>query len=67
MIIEGLLVSWIPHGHLPLRPQKAVMSLDDVADTGGRLLQSAAGSGVGVAVSSLSFRIVFALRTVMFL
>ncbi len=53
--------------HLPLCPHKAVMSLDDVADTGGRLLQSAAGSRVGVAVSSLSFRIVFALRMVIFL
>ncbi|HSS93712.1 MAG TPA: hypothetical protein VLR46_06960, partial [Candidatus Dormibacteraeota bacterium] len=37
-----------------------------MADTGGRRLQFAAGRVV-VAVSSLSFRIVFALRMVIFL
>jgi hypothetical protein len=36
-------------------------------DASARRLQSAASSRVGVAVSSLSFRIVFALRMVIFL
>src|SRR5713101_5987981 len=38
-----------------------------LAETGGSLVQSAVGSRVGATVSSLSFRIVFALRMVIFL